>query len=111
MGAAPVVILGGGFLDMLQFGASPDAAGKSLVLNGTSYTIVGVILFQLQFLRPGSRRLHTHWPVERSLISRSPHLRERARSRPSETRCHPAAGESRYGRCFAPSCRRLSGFQ
>src|SRR5690242_8310440 len=35
VGAAPVVILGGGFWQR-RFGSSPDVIGKSLTLNGTS---------------------------------------------------------------------------
>jgi len=42
LGAAPVAILGGGFWER-DFGASPDIVGKSIALNGTSYTIVGVL--------------------------------------------------------------------
>jgi len=42
LGAAPVAILGGGFWRR-QFGSSPDVIGRSIVLNGTSYLIVGVI--------------------------------------------------------------------
>ena len=42
MGAAPVVILGGGFWRR-KFAASLEIIGKSITLNGTSYTIVGVI--------------------------------------------------------------------
>lgn len=42
IGAGPVVILGGAFWNR-EFGSSPDVLGKSLVLNGTSYLIVGVI--------------------------------------------------------------------
>src|SRR5208282_3575589 len=42
VGGAPVVILGGGFWRR-KFGASLEVAGKSITLNGTSYTIVGVI--------------------------------------------------------------------
>ena len=42
LGAAPVVILGGGFWQR-QFGSSPVIVGKSIVLNGASYVIVGVI--------------------------------------------------------------------
>ena len=42
VGAAPVVILGGGFWKR-RFGASPEILGKSLTLNNTSYTVVGVI--------------------------------------------------------------------
>jgi predicted permease len=41
-GAAPVVILGGGFWKR-KFGSSQETIGKSITLNGTSYTIVGVI--------------------------------------------------------------------
>ena len=41
LGAAPVVILGGGFWQR-QFGSSPGIVGKSLVLNGASYAVVGV---------------------------------------------------------------------
>jgi predicted permease len=41
MGVAPVVILGGGFWKR-EFGSS-DVVGQSITLNGTSYTIVGVI--------------------------------------------------------------------
>src|SRR5579864_917907 len=41
-GAAPVVILGGGFW-VRKFGSSPRILGKSVVLNGALYTVVGVI--------------------------------------------------------------------
>ncbi len=42
VGAGPVVILGGG-LWARKFGSSPDVLGKALILNGVSYTIVGVV--------------------------------------------------------------------
>jgi putative ABC transport system permease protein len=42
VGAAPVVILGGGLWNR-RFGSSPNVIGKSLTLNGASYIIVGVI--------------------------------------------------------------------
>jgi predicted permease len=42
VGAAPVILLGGGFWKR-KFGSSLDVIGKSLLLNGTSYTIVGVV--------------------------------------------------------------------
>jgi predicted permease len=42
LGAAPVVVLGGGFWDR-EFGSSPEVIDKALVLNGTAYTIVGVV--------------------------------------------------------------------
>jgi putative ABC transport system permease protein len=41
-GAAPVVILSGGFWKR-RFGSSPGVIGKAIVLNGTSYTIAGVM--------------------------------------------------------------------
>jgi len=42
VGAAPAVILGGGFWRR-KFGSSLEIVGKSLTLNGTSYTVAGVI--------------------------------------------------------------------
>lgn len=42
VGAAPVVILGGG-LWQRRFGSSPDILGTSLTLNGKAYTVIGVI--------------------------------------------------------------------
>ncbi len=42
VGAAPVVLISSG-LWKRKFGSSPEALGKSLTLNGTAYTIVGVI--------------------------------------------------------------------
>jgi predicted permease len=42
LGAGPVVMIGGG-LWKRKFGSSPDIVGKSLILNGTSYSIVGVV--------------------------------------------------------------------
>ncbi len=41
-GVEPVVILSGGFWKR-KFGSSVDIIGKSITLNGTSYTIVGVM--------------------------------------------------------------------
>ena len=42
IGAAPVVILGGGFWKR-KFGSSRDILGKAITLNGTTYTVIGVI--------------------------------------------------------------------
>jgi predicted permease len=41
-GATPVAILSGGFWKR-KFGASPDILGKPIILNGATYTIVGVM--------------------------------------------------------------------
>jgi predicted permease len=48
VGAAPVVILGGG-LWQREFGSSPDILGQSLTLNGTSYLVVGVMPASFSF--------------------------------------------------------------
>ena len=48
LGAAPVVLLSGGFWER-KFGSAPDVIGKSLILNGASYTIVGVIPASFSF--------------------------------------------------------------
>jgi putative ABC transport system permease protein len=42
VGSAPVVILSGGFWAR-RFGSAPDIVGKHITLNGTTYTVVGVI--------------------------------------------------------------------
>jgi predicted permease len=41
-GASPVIVLGEGFWKR-KFGGAPDVLGKTLMLNGTGYTVVGVI--------------------------------------------------------------------
>ncbi len=48
LGAAPVVVLSGGFWKR-KFGSSPDIIGKPITLNGTAYTIVGVIPDSFRF--------------------------------------------------------------
>jgi predicted permease len=48
MGAAPVVILSGGFWKR-KFGSSPDILGKPIILNGAAYTIIGVIADNFSF--------------------------------------------------------------
>jgi predicted permease len=48
LGAAPVVILSGGFWKR-KFGSSPDIIDKAITLNGTAYTIVGVIPDSFRF--------------------------------------------------------------
>jgi predicted permease len=48
VGAAPVVILGGGFWKR-KFGSSLDIVGKSITLGGKSYEIIGVIAPEFTF--------------------------------------------------------------
>ncbi len=42
VGAAPVVLISSGMWKR-KFGSSPDVLGKSMTLNGTAYTLVGVV--------------------------------------------------------------------
>lgn len=51
IGAAPVAILGGGFWQR-RFGSSPSVLGKVLTLNGTPYTVIGVIPAAFTFYGP-----------------------------------------------------------
>ncbi|HUY99691.1 MAG TPA: ABC transporter permease [Thermomicrobiaceae bacterium] len=51
VGAAPVVILGGGFWAR-HFGSSTGVLGKALTLNGISYTVVGVTSPAFTFYGP-----------------------------------------------------------
>ena len=48
IGAAPVAILGGALWSR-EFGSSADVIGKPLVLNGASYTVVGVVPASFSF--------------------------------------------------------------
>jgi predicted permease len=49
LGAAPVALISGGFWKR-RFGSSPGVLGQSLMLNGTAYTIIGVIPVSLHFI-------------------------------------------------------------
>ncbi len=51
LGAAPAVVLGGGFWQR-RFGASPAVLGRVITLNGTPYTVVGVIPAEFTFYGP-----------------------------------------------------------
>jgi predicted permease len=48
LGAAPVVLLGGGFWKR-RFGSSPDVLGRSIELNGVAYTVVGIVPADFSF--------------------------------------------------------------
>ena len=51
VGAAPVVILGGGFWQR-RFGSSPSVLGKVITLNGAPYAVIGVIPADFAFYGP-----------------------------------------------------------
>jgi len=54
VGAAPVALISEG-LWKRKFGSSPEALGRSLTLNGTAYTIVGVIPVDFHYTGGGFR--------------------------------------------------------
>jgi predicted permease len=51
VGAAPVALLGDGFWKS-KFAASPDVIGKSLTLNDTAYTVIGVVTSRTPMFDP-----------------------------------------------------------
>ena len=64
VGAGPVVILGGG-LWKRDFGSSPEVVGKTLTLNGMSYTIVGVVPANFTFY---GRDRDVYTPIDRKSV-------------------------------------------
>ena len=50
LGAAPVTLLSDGFWHR-RYGGSPAILGKSIDLNGTNFTVVGILPAELPFLR------------------------------------------------------------
>ena len=62
VGAAPVVLISGG-LWKRKFGSSPEALGKSLTLNGTAYTIVGVIPADFHYTGGNFHRSDVYVPI------------------------------------------------
>jgi predicted permease len=51
VGAAPVALIGDGFWKS-KFASSPDVVGKSLTLNDTAYTVIGVITSRTPMFDP-----------------------------------------------------------
>ncbi len=62
VGAAPVALLAGGFWKR-KFGASPHVLGKSITLNDTDYTIVGVIPSTFYFSGDNFHRSDVFTPI------------------------------------------------
>jgi predicted permease len=52
-GAAPVVVLGEGFWKR-KFGGAPDVLGKTLMLNGTGYTVIGIVRDNFKIFTEGA---------------------------------------------------------
>ena len=107
IGAAPVVMLSDGFWHS-HFGASPNIVGNSIDLNGTDYTVTGILPPEFDFLRHPARYLYPHRPVERPFFSRSPRRPELPCVRTAQTRRNPGPGPRRHGLHCAPSRPRLS---
>ncbi len=62
VGAAPVALLAGGFWKR-KFGGSPDILGKEITLNGTAYTIVGIIPPSFYYTGSGFHRSDVYVPI------------------------------------------------
>jgi predicted permease len=62
LGAGPVALISGGFWRR-KFGASPEVLGKTLTLNGTAYTIIGVIPANFTFRGNNYHRSDVYVPI------------------------------------------------
>ena len=62
VGAAPVVLISSGLWNR-KFGSSPEALGKSLTLNGTAYTVVGVVPVDFHYTGNGFHRSDVYIPI------------------------------------------------
>jgi predicted permease len=62
VGAAPVAIISAG-LWKRKFGSSPDAVGKSMTLDGKSYTIVGVLPANYRYIGNNYQRSDVFKPI------------------------------------------------
>lgn len=62
IGGAPVVVLSSG-LWKRKFGASPDILGKAITLNGTSYTVVGVLPASFFYSGNNFQRADVYVPI------------------------------------------------
>jgi predicted permease len=62
LGARPIVLISGG-LWKRRFGSSPAAVGKTLTLNGTVYTVVGVIPEDFRYGGGNSYRSDVYVPI------------------------------------------------
>ena len=52
-GAAPVIVLGEGFWKR-KFGGAPDVLGRTLMLNGTGYTVIGIVRDNFKIFTEGA---------------------------------------------------------
>lgn len=62
VGAAPVALISGGFWKR-KFGSSPDVLGKVLTMDGTAYTVIGVIPADFRFWGWNFHRSDVYVPI------------------------------------------------
>lgn len=62
IGAGPVALISAGFWKR-KFGSSPDAVGKTLALDGKSYTIIGVIPVSFSYQETGFHKSDVYIPI------------------------------------------------
>ena len=62
IGAGPVALISAGFWKR-KFGSSPDAVGKTLRLDGKSYTIIGVIPASFSYQETGFHKSDVYVPI------------------------------------------------
>jgi predicted permease len=62
VGAAPIVLISAG-LWKRKFGSSPEVLGRSMTLDGTGYTIVGVIPAEFDLLTRSFRNSEVYVPI------------------------------------------------
>lgn len=62
VGAAPVVVISNG-LWKRKFGSAPDAVGKTMTLDGKSYTIVGVLPADYRYIGNNYHRSDVFTPI------------------------------------------------
>ena len=106
LGASPVIVLGEGFWKR-KFGGSPDALGKTILLNGTDYTVIGIVARQLQnFQRRPS--ICADRAMERSHLSRSHDRHGHGCGGAAASGCDGGASASRHGFRGAAAGHRLS---
>jgi predicted permease len=100
-GAQPVALIGAGFWKR-KFGSSPDVIGKAITLNGTQYTIVGVISASFHFDRSRDVYIPLGQWSEPAFHDRNSHMIEvEGRLKPGVTVAQAQADMDEIGRNLA----------
>ena len=99
LGGAPVVLISAG-LWQRKFGSAPDIIGKTIIMNGDGYTVVGVVpsSFRMESTNfRNQRRIRSNRPGQGSALLRSRCARRDARGWPPETGRNPCSGAGGHG--------------